>query len=316
MDRRLAPRVVGAHLHEPLGGGAVELDLVDRLARRRPRAARAAGPPSARSAARAPRAPRRRRGGGWPRRSRRCRSRPPDARSPSPFRARRSPPSARRSRTPPRCPPAAASVSAIGAFREPGEVTAWRHPAAAELVHEDLERRVGAVDRDHGGAMVLFIPGFMQRGDAWRPVAELLPERYPSTLLDHAEHTFEGRMREIADPGPPCWWATRSAGAWPSARRSAHQSPSRAVVLVGATAGIEEGPLRSDTGRGRREARLVDGGDADRGHRRALGAPAAVRRPVRRARGGAAPRPPLARPAPARADPANRGPGRARPRLA
>ena len=39
----LAPGLVVAHLHEPLGGAAVELDLVDRLARRRPRAARAAG---------------------------------------------------------------------------------------------------------------------------------------------------------------------------------------------------------------------------------------------------------------------------------
>ena len=47
--------------------------------------------------------------------------------------------------------------------------------------------------------MVLFIPGFMQRGDAWRPVAELLPERYPSVLLDHAEHSLEGRLREIAE---------------------------------------------------------------------------------------------------------------------
>ncbi|MBD0282181.1 MAG: alpha/beta fold hydrolase [Thermoleophilaceae bacterium] len=47
--------------------------------------------------------------------------------------------------------------------------------------------------------MVLFIPGFMQRGDAWRPVAELLPERYPSVLLDHGEHTLEGRLREIAE---------------------------------------------------------------------------------------------------------------------
>ena len=49
--------------------------------------------------------------------------------------------------------------------------------------------------------MVLFIPGFMQRGDAWRPVAELLPERYPSTMLDHSEHSFEGRLREIAESG-------------------------------------------------------------------------------------------------------------------
>ena len=48
---------------------------------------------------------------------------------------------------------------------------------------------------------MLFIPGFMQRGDAWRPVAELLPERYPSTMLDHGEHSFEGRLREIEQAG-------------------------------------------------------------------------------------------------------------------
>ena len=76
------------------------------------------------------------------------------------------------------------------------------HSAAVQLFDEGLERRVGAVDRDHAGAMVLFIPGFMQRGDAWRPVAELLPERYPSTMLDHSEHSFEGRLREIGTPAP------------------------------------------------------------------------------------------------------------------
>ena len=74
---------------------------------------------------------------------------------------------------------------------------------------------------------MLFIPGFMQRGDAWRPVAELLPERYPSVLLDHAEHTFEGRLAEIAAAGErrACWWATRWAAGWrcepPCATRSA-----------------------------------------------------------------------------------------------
>ena len=66
---------------------------------------------------------------------------------------------------------------------------------------------------------MLFIPGFMQRGDAWRPVAELLPERYPSRMLDHAEDTFRGRLAEIAQAGV-------------------------GGVLVGSTAGIDEGPLR------------------------------------------------------------------------
>ena len=91
---------------------------------------------------------------------------------------------------------------------------------------------------------MLFIPGFMQRGDAWRPVAELLPERYPSTLLDHAEHSFEGRLREISESGAEVLAGYSLGGRL--ALRAVLRSPSsfRAVVLVGATAGIEEGPLR------------------------------------------------------------------------
>ena len=92
--------------------------------------------------------------------------------------------------------------------------------------------------------MVLFIPGFMQRGDAWRPVAELLPERYPSTLLDHAEHSFEGRLREISEHKGAVLVGYSLGGRL--ALRAALRSPEAftAVVLVGATAGIEEGPLR------------------------------------------------------------------------
>jgi 2-succinyl-6-hydroxy-2,4-cyclohexadiene-1-carboxylate synthase len=93
--------------------------------------------------------------------------------------------------------------------------------------------------------MVLFIPGFMQRGDAWRPVAELLPERYPSTLLDHAEHSFEGRMGEIAESGADVLVGYSLGGRL--ALRAALRSPEsfRGVVLIGATAGIEEGPMQT-----------------------------------------------------------------------
>ena len=93
--------------------------------------------------------------------------------------------------------------------------------------------------------MVLFIPGFMQRGDAWRPVAELLPERYPSTMLDHSEHSFESRLGEIAEAGAGGVLVGYSLGGR-LALRAALRSPGSfsAVVTVGATAGIEEGPLR------------------------------------------------------------------------
>jgi 2-succinyl-6-hydroxy-2,4-cyclohexadiene-1-carboxylate synthase len=92
--------------------------------------------------------------------------------------------------------------------------------------------------------MVLFIPGFMQRGDAWRPVAELLPERYPSTMLDHSEHSFEGRLREIEQSGAEVLVGYSLGGRL--ALRAALRSPESysAVVLVGSTAGIDEGPLR------------------------------------------------------------------------
>jgi 2-succinyl-6-hydroxy-2,4-cyclohexadiene-1-carboxylate synthase len=92
--------------------------------------------------------------------------------------------------------------------------------------------------------MVLFIPGFMQRGDAWRPVAELLPERYPSRLLDHAEHSFEGRLGEIFASGASVLVGYSLGGRL--ALRAALRSPGSfdGVVVVGSTAGIEEGPMR------------------------------------------------------------------------
>ena len=94
--------------------------------------------------------------------------------------------------------------------------------------------------------MVLFIPGFMQRGDAWRPVAELLPERYPSALLDHSAHSYEGRLEEIAEAGEDRVLVGYSLGGR-LALRAALRDPARyaGVVTVGATAGIDEPSLRS-----------------------------------------------------------------------
>ena len=86
---------------------------------------------------------------------------------------------------------------------------------------------------------VLFIPGFMQPAGAWAQVAEQL-ER-PTTLLDHREHSFEGRLDEIAAAGEGALLAGYSLGGR-LALRAALRDPARyaGVVTVGATAGIDE----------------------------------------------------------------------------
>jgi 2-succinyl-6-hydroxy-2,4-cyclohexadiene-1-carboxylate synthase len=87
----------------------------------------------------------------------------------------------------------------------------------------------------------------MQRGDAWRPVAELLPERYPSALLDHREHSFEGRLAEIAGAaGEGSVLVGYSLGGRLALRAVMRDRGRYAgVVTVGATAGIDDPVLRS-----------------------------------------------------------------------
>ena len=87
---------------------------------------------------------------------------------------------------------------------------------------------------------MVFVPGFMQPGDAWAPVAEGLPERYPSVLLDHAENSFEGRLAEIASAGERAVLCGYSLGGR-LALHAAIREPGRyaGLVTVGASAGIE-----------------------------------------------------------------------------
>ena len=90
------------------------------------------------------------------------------------------------------------------------------------------------------------MPGFMQRGEAWRPVAERLPTRYRSICVDPRESTFEGRIEEIAGLAPP---GAAVVGYSMGARLVLHaalRDPARfaALVLVGASAGIEDDVAR------------------------------------------------------------------------
>jgi len=88
---------------------------------------------------------------------------------------------------------------------------------------------------------VVFIPGFMQPGDAWRPVADRLGQRYSSVLLDHREHTYEGRLDEIAEAGEGAALVGYSLGGR-LALHAALREPDRyrALMTVGASAGIED----------------------------------------------------------------------------
>jgi 2-succinyl-6-hydroxy-2,4-cyclohexadiene-1-carboxylate synthase len=92
------------------------------------------------------------------------------------------------------------------------------------------------------GPVVIFVPGFMQRGEAWAPVARLVGERYPSATVDFRTHSFEGRLgelREMARPG------SVPVGYSMGGRLALHvavREPERfaALVTVGASPGIDE----------------------------------------------------------------------------
>lgn len=96
---------------------------------------------------------------------------------------------------------------------------------------------------------IVFIPGFMQPATAWAAVAQRLPERYPSRMLDHSEHTFEGRLREIASAGEGAVVCGYSLGG----RLALHaclRDPAcySGLVMVGASAGIEAPAARAARG--------------------------------------------------------------------
>ena len=104
--------------------------------------------------------------------------------------------------------------------------------------------------------LVVFVPGFMQPAGAWSAVAERLPERHPSLLLDHAEHTYEGRLREIAAAGHGTVLCGYSLGGR-LILRAGLREPERyaGLVTVGTSAGIEGPAIRA--GRAEADAKLA-----------------------------------------------------------
>jgi len=87
---------------------------------------------------------------------------------------------------------------------------------------------------------VVLIPGFMQPADAWQAVADRLPQRYPSVMLGHREHTYEGRLGEIAGVGRGAVLCGYSLGGR-LALHAALRDPAAyaSLVTVGVSAGIE-----------------------------------------------------------------------------
>jgi 2-succinyl-6-hydroxy-2,4-cyclohexadiene-1-carboxylate synthase len=89
---------------------------------------------------------------------------------------------------------------------------------------------------------VIFVPGFMQRGDSWAPVADAVGERYPSACLDFRSHSFESRLGELREAARP---GSVPVGYSMGGRLLLHlavREPDRfaALATVGASPGIDD----------------------------------------------------------------------------
>jgi 2-succinyl-6-hydroxy-2,4-cyclohexadiene-1-carboxylate synthase len=85
---------------------------------------------------------------------------------------------------------------------------------------------------------VTFVPGFMQRGEAWQPVAAATAQRYRVSCLDFATWTFEERVDELPTRGVVVGYSMGGRIALHAALRE----PDRfdALVLVGVSAGVDD----------------------------------------------------------------------------
>jgi 2-succinyl-6-hydroxy-2,4-cyclohexadiene-1-carboxylate synthase len=97
-----------------------------------------------------------------------------------------------------------------------------------------------------GAPQIVLIPGFMQRGDAWAPVAAGLAESYSVGVLDFTTWSFEDRLGEILAAAPPGSIPVGYSMGGRLALHAALRQPDRfrALVLVGTSAGIEDEAAR------------------------------------------------------------------------
>jgi 2-succinyl-6-hydroxy-2,4-cyclohexadiene-1-carboxylate synthase len=83
-----------------------------------------------------------------------------------------------------------------------------------------------------------FVPGFMQRGEAWEPVAGALAERYRVRCLDFASSTFQERLGEIPRSGVVVGYSMGGRIALHAALREPRALD--ALALVGVSAGVDD----------------------------------------------------------------------------
>jgi 2-succinyl-6-hydroxy-2,4-cyclohexadiene-1-carboxylate synthase len=88
----------------------------------------------------------------------------------------------------------------------------------------------------------------MQRGESWQQVAAGLAQRYRVHCLDFATWTFEERVEEVLAAAPPGDALVGYSMGGRLALHAALRDPTRlgALVLVGASAGIEDRAERED----------------------------------------------------------------------
>ena len=95
---------------------------------------------------------------------------------------------------------------------------------------------------------VTFVPGFMQRGESWQPVAQGHAGSYRTAPVDFTTWTFEERIDELLEAVPPGSAVVGYSMGGRLALHAALREPDRfgALALVGVTAGIEDATARAD----------------------------------------------------------------------